>query len=72
MKEKNSIQDVVKVIKKRIFLIFSIVVIVSGIVAGINYYLLPDIFQAQTQILVNQKVRVQREIHGHETSLIYS
>ncbi|PYF06069.1 YveK family protein [Ureibacillus chungkukjangi] len=55
MLEKNSIQDIVKVIKKRIFLILSIVVIVSGIVAGINYYLLPDIFQAQTQILVNQK-----------------
>ena len=55
MKEKNSVQEIIKVLKKRLLLIFSIVVVITGITAGINYYLLPDIFQAQTQILVNQK-----------------
>lgn len=55
MKEKNSLEGILKVIKKRIYLIIGIVVFITGIVAGINYYLLPDIYQAQTQILVNQK-----------------
>ena len=59
MKEKNSLQELVKVIKKRIFLIFSLAIVVAGITAAINYYLLPEIYQAQTQILVNQKNTAQ-------------
>ncbi|WP_404427748.1 capsular biosynthesis protein [Ureibacillus chungkukjangi] len=55
MKEKNGVQEIMKVLKKRAFFIFSIVVVITGITAGINYYLLPDIYEAHTQILVNQK-----------------
>ncbi|RHW39522.1 capsular biosynthesis protein [Lysinibacillus yapensis] len=55
MKEKNSLQEIMKVIKKRLFLIISVFAVITGITAGVNYFFLPEIYQAQTQILVNQK-----------------
>lgn len=54
MEETINLKEIVKILKKRILLIISILVIGTGTAVGINYFLLPEIYQAQTQILVNQ------------------
>lgn len=55
MKETISLQEILKIIKKRFILIIGFVVIFSGTSAAISYFYLPPIYQAQTQLLVNQK-----------------
>lgn len=55
MEEAISLQEILKIIRKRILLIISLVVISVGVSVGISFYLLSPVYQAQTQILVNQK-----------------
>ena len=54
MEETISLQEIVKIIRKRLLLIIILIVTAIGISAGINFYVLTPIYQAQTQILVNQ------------------
>ena len=54
MEETLSLQEIAKILKKRLWLIIFFTVISIGISAGISFYALTPIYQAQTQILVNQ------------------
>ena len=54
MEESISLQEVAKIIRKRLLLIIILTVISVGIATGISFYVLTPIYQAQTQILVNQ------------------
>ena len=49
-----SLQEIAKLLKKRLWLISILTVLSIGISAGISFYALTPIYQAQTQILVNQ------------------
>lgn len=53
--ETISLQEIFKIIKKRLFLMLCITLIVVSTAAFLNYYFITPIYQAQTQILVNQK-----------------
>lgn len=55
MEESISLQEVAKIIRKRLLLIIILMVISVGISASISFYVLTPIYQAQSQILVNQK-----------------
>ncbi|RKQ15433.1 YveK family protein [Ureibacillus endophyticus] len=55
MEESISLIEILKIIQKRLFLILSLVFVCSVISAIISYYVLPPIYEAETQILVNQK-----------------
>ncbi|WP_274309542.1 YveK family protein [Solibacillus daqui] len=55
MEELIRLQEIIKIIKKRILLIITFTVISIGIAAAVSFYLLTPMYQAQTQILVNQK-----------------
>lgn len=59
MEETNSILTIFKVLKKRLFLIISLTILAVGIGAGLSFYILTPVYQAQTQILVNQKLSGQ-------------
>lgn len=50
-----NLQDIVKILRKRIFLIICLITVFTGIAAIISYFFLTPVYQAQTQILVNQK-----------------
>ena len=54
MGETISLQEIAKIIRKRLLLIIILTVISIGISVGISFYVLTPIYQAQTQILVNQ------------------
>ncbi len=54
MEETISLQEIAKIIKKRLLLIIILTVVSIGISIGISYYVLTPIYQAQTQFLVNQ------------------
>lgn len=49
------LKDLLKTIRKHWFLIFILTVFTSSTAAIISYYVLTPIYQAETQILVNQK-----------------
>lgn len=49
------LKDLLKTIRKRWFLIFILTVFTSSTAVIISYYVLTPIYQAETQILVNQK-----------------
>ena len=55
MEETLSLHEIAKIIRKRLLLIITLVVISAGISAGISFYVITPIYQAQTQVLVNQK-----------------
>lgn len=55
MEETISLQDIFKTLKKRAALILSITVIAVVIAAIVSFFLLTPIYQAKTQVLVNQK-----------------
>lgn len=54
MEETLNLQEIAKILKKRLLLIIILTIISIGISAGISFYALTPIYQAQTQILVNQ------------------
>lgn len=54
MEETISLQDIFKTLKKRTALIISITVIAVIIATVISFYILTPIYQASTQVLVNQ------------------
>jgi capsular polysaccharide biosynthesis protein len=60
MGETISLQELFKTIKKRLVLITSILILAVTITGVFSYYLLNPIYQASTQILINQK-ELQRE-----------
>lgn len=55
MGETISLQEIIKIIKKRLGLIIALTVIGCAVAAGISFYAITPIYDAQTQILVNQK-----------------
>lgn len=55
MEETISLQDIFKTLKKRAALIISLTVIAGIIAAIISFFVLTPIYQATTQVLVNQK-----------------
>lgn len=55
MEETINLEGIVKIIKKRIMLIMIFTIICTGISVWVTFYILTPIYQAQTQILVNQK-----------------
>lgn len=59
---KNSFHEVLSIIKKRFWQIVCLIIVNTIIAVYINYSILPEIFQAQTQILVNQKSTNKQEI----------
>ncbi|WP_052124177.1 YveK family protein [Ureibacillus manganicus] len=52
------VYELLKIIKKRLLLIISIFILIVSGTAVTNLLILPEIFEAQTQILVNQKQQV--------------
>jgi len=55
LEETISLQDIFKIIKKRLFLIVSLTMLAAIIAAIISYFVLTPVYQASTQILVNQQ-----------------
>ncbi|MGG1678263.1 YveK family protein [Neobacillus sp. NRS-1170] len=66
MEETISLKELLETLKKRLLLIVSITVI-AGLISGIvSYYFLTPIYQASTQILVNQKKNDQSVYNPNE------
>ena len=59
MEETISLQEILKIIKKRLLLIISLMIVAIGIAIILSFYFIKPIYQVQTQILVNQKVNNQ-------------
>ena len=55
MEETISLQEILKIIKKRLLLIITLTIVAVSIAIVLSFYILTPIYQAQTQILVNQK-----------------
>lgn len=55
MEETISLQEILKIIKKRLLLIITLTIVAVSIAIVISFYILTPIYQAQTQILINQK-----------------
>lgn len=55
MEETLSLQEIFTIIKKRLLLIISLTIVVVGIAVVLSFYFITPIYQAQTQILINQK-----------------
>ena len=54
VEETLSLQEVVNIIKKRLFLIISLTIVAVGIAIALSFYILTPIYQVNTQILINQ------------------
>lgn len=55
MEETISLQEVLKIIKKRLLLIISLTIVAVSIAVALSFYFITPIYQTQTQILINQK-----------------
>ncbi|MEK3954463.1 YveK family protein [Psychrobacillus sp. FSL K6-1464] len=66
MQEAINLQEVFKIIKKRFALIITILVLSMTIAGTVSYYYLTPIFQASTQILINQKEFDQNQFSSQD------
>ncbi|MCM3386834.1 Wzz/FepE/Etk N-terminal domain-containing protein [Ureibacillus chungkukjangi] len=66
MEETISLQDIFKIIKKRLVHIVSITIIAALIAGVISFFLLTPIYQASTQILVNKESTDQQAIQTQD------
>ncbi|MFB5193659.1 YveK family protein [Neobacillus sp. KR4-4] len=66
MEETISLKELLETLKKRLVLIVSITVIAAVISGVVSYYFLTPIYQASTQILVNQKKNEQSLYQSNE------
>jgi len=64
MEETISLQDLVKTLKKRLVLIISAVILAVTIAGVVSYLFLTPIYQASTQILVNQEKTEQQQFNA--------
>ena len=55
MEETISLQEILKIIKKKLLLIISLTIVAVGIAVVLSFYFITPIYQVQTQILINQK-----------------
>lgn len=55
MEEVISLQELMRILKKRFVLLFTILILAMTIAGAVSYYFLTPIFQVSTQILINQK-----------------
>lgn len=69
MEETISLQELIKIIRKRFFLIISLVILAVGIAGAASYYLLTPIYQASTQILVNQQQSEQNPFNAQDIQM---
>ncbi|QFF98011.1 capsular biosynthesis protein [Psychrobacillus glaciei] len=66
MEETISLQDLYKTLRKRIGLIISMMVLAVIIAGVISYFFLTPIYQASTQILVNQQKIEQQQFNSQD------
>jgi len=66
MEETISLKELLETLKKRLLLIVSITLIAAIISGVVSYYFLTPIYQASTQILVNQKQKDQSLYNSNE------
>ncbi|MFJ7827553.1 YveK family protein [Psychrobacillus sp. NPDC096623] len=66
MEEAISLQELFKIIKKRFVLTISIFVLATTLAGIVSYYYLTPIFQASTQILINQKESEQNQFNSQD------
>lgn len=71
MNETFSLQEIIKIIKKRIVFITVLTVIGCATAASISYYAITPIYESQTQLLVNQKSSAEQvySLQSTETDL---
>ncbi len=55
MEAAIQLSDVIKILKRHIFLILLMMVVFAGATIAVSYFVLTPIYKAETQILVNQK-----------------
>ncbi|QDQ01812.1 capsular biosynthesis protein [Lysinibacillus fusiformis] len=55
MKETITLQDVLKIVRKHMLFIMSFTLFIALVTAFISYFILQPIYEAETQLLVNQK-----------------
>ncbi|MER2036801.1 MAG: Wzz/FepE/Etk N-terminal domain-containing protein [Solibacillus sp.] len=67
MEETISLHDIAKIIRKRLLLIIILMILSIGIAIGISFYLLTPLYQANTQILVNQNSGPE-EVYSWQTT----
>ncbi|WP_082461080.1 Wzz/FepE/Etk N-terminal domain-containing protein [Psychrobacillus sp. FJAT-21963] len=63
MEEKISLQELFKIMKKRLVLIISTFVLAVMITGVVSYFFLTPIYEASTQILINQKEIEQNQFN---------
>lgn len=66
MEETISLQELFKTLRKRLILIISMVAVVVMIAGVVSYFFLTPIYQASTQILVNQQKIEQQQFNSQD------
>lgn len=66
MEETISLQDLFKTLRKRLVLIISAVILAVTIAGVVSYLFLTPIYQASTQILVNQEKSEQQQFNSQD------
>lgn len=64
MNEEMTIQSLVKVLRKRWFFILMLMVLSIGVAFLISYFIQTPIYEAETQLLVNQKSYENQQLIG--------
>ncbi|AMQ07897.1 YveK family protein [Sporosarcina psychrophila] len=66
MEETISLQDLIKTLRKRLILIIFAIILAVTIAGIVSYFFLTPIYQASTQILVNQEKSEQQQFNSQD------
>lgn len=69
MEDTISLQELIKIIRKRLFFIICLVILAVGIAGIASYYFLTPIYQVSTQILVNQQQSEQNQFNAQDIQM---
>lgn len=69
MEKSIQVKAIVKILRKRILLILSIIIIAMALAAYISYYVITPVYQTETQILINQKNTDQQQMYTGSYSI---
>ena len=69
LEDMISLQELIRTIKKYFFLILSLVILAVGIAGLWSYYFSTPIYQATTQILVNQQKSKQNQFNSQDIQM---
>ncbi len=64
MEETTSFADIIKILRRRLWIIFLVMIVAVGLAAFFSFVVLPPVYEAGTSLIVNERSSVPQDTSG--------